>query len=65
MRGKQRRSGPAKVEHKPIRIAPWAVTASVIALAFTAVVLSACAEIMEPVQGLGDALRGIFESFAR
>jgi hypothetical protein len=27
-----------------------------------AAVLSGCAEIMEPVQGLGDALRGLFES---
>ena len=27
-----------------------------------AAILSGCAEIMEPVQGLGDALRGLFES---
>ena len=27
-----------------------------------ALVLSGCAEVMEPVQGLGDALRGLFES---
>ena len=24
-------------------------------------VLTACAEVLEPVQGLGDALRGLFE----